>query len=131
MVEFAERASYIPSLQAFSNFIQYPLPAGGNGAGAPPRGSELNAGALGKGTQIASALVLLFTFLSYTIPLLGGYIADVHLGRYKTICIGIAIAGLGHIIIVIGALPSVLQAGHGIAPFCVGIIVLSLGSGEF
>ncbi|KAI5303224.1 hypothetical protein KEM56_007775, partial [Ascosphaera pollenicola] len=128
IVEFAERASYFSCKQAFSNFIQYPLPAGGNGAGAPPRGTELNAGALGQGLQISSALTLLLTFLAYTIPILGGYIADVHLGRYKTICIGIAFAGLGHIIMVISALPPVLQAGHGMAPFVISLLVLAFGS---
>lgn len=41
------------------------LPVGGNGAGAPPRGSQANAGALGKGTVIASAMTDAFKFLAY------------------------------------------------------------------
>jgi hypothetical protein len=53
-VEFAERASYYGCKQVFKNFIRAPLPIGGNGAGAPPRGSQKTAGALGKGTVIAS-----------------------------------------------------------------------------
>jgi dipeptide/tripeptide permease len=66
-VEFAERASYYGCKQVFKNFIRAPLPEGGNGAGAPPRGSQKTAGALGKGTVIASAMTDAFTFLSYAL----------------------------------------------------------------
>ncbi|KAI5297025.1 hypothetical protein KEM55_005255 [Ascosphaera atra] len=131
IVEFAERASYYGCKQVFSNFIQFPLPKGGNGAGAPPRNSETNAGALGKGLQTSSALTTLFTFLAYAIPILGGYVADTHLGRYKTICLGILICGIAHIIMVFGALPSVLQAGNGLPPFIISLLVLAFGSGEY
>ena len=65
-VEFAERASYYGCSQVFNNFIEYPLPKGGNGAGAPPRGTQETAGALGQGLQVASALTLLFSFLAYS-----------------------------------------------------------------
>lgn len=47
-VEFAERASYYGCKQVFKNFIRGELPVGGNGAGAPPRGTQQSAGALGK-----------------------------------------------------------------------------------
>ena len=40
--------------------MQYPLPKGGNGAGAPPVGTQETAGALGRGVQFANAFVLLF-----------------------------------------------------------------------
>lgn len=64
-VEFAERASYYGCNQVFKNFIRAPLPIGGNGAGAPPRGSQKTAGALGKGTAIAGAMTDAFKFLAY------------------------------------------------------------------
>lgn len=64
-VEFAERASYYGCNQVFKNFIRGPLPVGGNGAGAPPRGSQKTAGALGKGTVIASAMTDAFKLLAY------------------------------------------------------------------
>lgn len=72
-VEFAERASYYGVAQIFSNFIQFPLPAGGNGAGAPPFGSQKTAGALGMGLQASSGITLTFKFLSYTLPILGAW----------------------------------------------------------
>jgi hypothetical protein len=86
-VEFAERASYYGVYQIFSNFIQYPLPEGGNGAGAPPRGSQKTAGALGLGLQGSSGITNTFKFLAYTLPILGAWIADVKWGRFKTICV--------------------------------------------
>ena len=64
VVEFAERASYYGVKTVFSNFMQFPLPKGGNGAGAPPKGTELTAGALGRGIQFSVAIGLLFTSVS-------------------------------------------------------------------
>ena len=61
VVEFAERASYYGVKTVFSNFMQFPLPKGGNGAGAPPKGTELTAGALERGIQFSVAIGLLFT----------------------------------------------------------------------
>ncbi|KAF7591056.1 hypothetical protein BBP40_002016 [Aspergillus hancockii] len=130
-VEFAERASYYGCTWVFQNFIQYPLPPGGNGAGASAIGSEKPAGALGQGLQISSALTLLFKFLAYCIPIFGGWLADTRLGRYKTICIGVVICGVSHAIMVVGAIPSILQAGHGMAPFIVSLMILALGAGIF
>ncbi len=44
-----------------------PLPVGGNGAGAPPRGTQQTAGALGKGTVVAAAVTSSFGFLVYAL----------------------------------------------------------------
>jgi len=67
VVEFAERASFFGVKQVFSNFVNRPLPAGGNGAGAPPRGTQQTAGALGKGTVVAAAVTSSFGFLVYAL----------------------------------------------------------------
>lgn len=71
---------------------------------------------------------LLFLFLAYIIPIFGGYIADTKLGRFKTILIGVLICGISHIIMICGAIPSVLQAGHGIAPFMISLFLLAIGA---
>ncbi|KAI9665076.1 MAG: hypothetical protein M1821_006524 [Bathelium mastoideum] len=133
IVEFSERASYYGVQTVFSNFMEYPLPQGGNGAGAPPRGdsNEETAGALGKGLQFSNAFVLLFQFLAYLVPIFGGWVADTRLGRFKTILIGVLICGIAHIILIFGALPTVLKAGRGVAPFLVGLFVLAFGAGVF
>ncbi|MCJ1395136.1 hypothetical protein MMC18_008017 [Xylographa bjoerkii] len=130
-VEFAERASYYGVQTVFSNFLEFPLPQDGNGAGAPPGGTQETAGALGRGEQFANAFVLLFAFLSYSVPIYGGYVADVQLGRYKTIMIGVLICGVAHLIMIGGAAPSVLQAGKGMAPFLISFFMLAFGAGMF
>ncbi|KAI9742910.1 MAG: hypothetical protein M1818_003639 [Claussenomyces sp. TS43310] len=130
-VEFAERASYYGVQTVFSNFMQFPLPKGGNGAGAPPRGTEETAGALGKGLQFSNAFYLLFTFLAYVLPILGAWIADTRLGRYKTIAIGVLICGVAHVILIIGVIPSILQAGNGLVPYLIAFFILAFGAGIF
>lgn len=63
IVELAERASYYGVQTVFSNFMQFPLPKGGNGAGAVGSPNQ-TAGALGKGLVFSNAFVLLFSFLA-------------------------------------------------------------------
>lgn len=85
------------------------------------------------GLQASSALTLLFVFLSYVIPIFGGWWADVHVGRYKAIMVGVVICGVAHIIQIIGAIPSVLQKGssHAAPPFILGLLILAIGAGIF
>ncbi|KAH6672599.1 putative peptide transporter PTR2 [Halenospora varia] len=133
-VEFAERASYYGCNQVFKNFIRAPLPLNGNGAGAPPRtgeGHQKSAGALGKGTVVASAMTDAFKFLAYALPIFGGWLADAHLGRFKTIVIGVIICGISHVIMIISAIPSVIQAGKAIGPFALSLYMLSIGAALF
>ncbi|TVY89609.1 Peptide transporter [Lachnellula willkommii] len=204
-VEFAERASYYGCRQVFKNFIRGPLPEGGNGAGAPPRGSQKTAGALGKGTVIASAskiteisfpnsvllgnppssmelvpkrdtgmamyrgseelpclfrarsihflfksvaraglpassqsplLVANYPISKYHVthvarPIFGGWLADSKLGQFKTICIGVAICGVAHVIMIISAIPYILQAGYAIGPFALSLYMLAVGAALF
>ncbi|KAJ7184518.1 PTR2-domain-containing protein [Mycena filopes] len=129
LVEFAERASYYGSQGVFSNFIQRPLPAGGNGAGATPAGTQETPGALGMGLVAATGLTKTFTFLAYTLPILGGIMADTKWGRFKTICVGTAVGAVAHIILVVAGLPSVIAGGHAVAPFTIAILLLALGTG--
>lgn len=65
-------------------------------------------------------------------PLLGAYIADAHLGRYKTIHIAIGIAIVAHVILTISAIPSVLAHPNGaMAAFIIGLVTLGFGTGFF
>ena len=131
LVEFAERASYYGAKSVFSNFMQFPLPLGGNGAGAPARGSQGTAGALGRGIGFSVPMGLLFTFLAYVIPIFGGWLADAKTGRFRAILIGVLICGVSHVVMVCGAIPSVLQAGRGMGPFLVSFFLLAFGAGVF
>ncbi|KAI1146761.1 POT family protein [Nemania diffusa] len=133
-VELAERASYYGVKSVFNNFIQFPLPVGGNGAGAiDPSKPNSHAGALDLGLQKASALTLLFTFLAYVIPIFGAWWADTKIGRFRAILIGVLIGGVAHVImrLVGGAAPAVLQAGKGTAPFLISFFLLAFGAGIF
>ncbi|KAK1970001.1 POT family protein [Colletotrichum sublineola] len=134
IVEMAERASFYGVKAAFNNYLQFPLPEGGPGTGAiNPSKPNDHAGALGLGLKTASALGLLFTFLAYFIPILGAWIADVKIGRYKTIAWGVIIGGVAHVIMVAGAAPSVLQGSKpaAVAVFLISYFLLAFGAGIF
>jgi dipeptide/tripeptide permease len=63
--------------------------------------------------------------------MLGGWLADAKWGRFWTIAVGIAICGIAHVIMVIAAIPSLLQNGSAYAPFMLSVYVLAVGSGMF
>lgn len=86
---------------------------------------------MGRGEQFSVAIGLLFLFLSYVVPTFGGYFADTMTGRFPMIMYGVLICGIAHIIMICGAIPSVLQAGHGIAPFMISLLLLAIGAGMF
>ncbi|AOW04947.1 POT family-domain-containing protein [Yarrowia lipolytica] len=132
LVEFAERGSYYGLTNVISNFVQFPLPPGGNGWGATPKDSQSTAGALNQGLQVATALTLVLQFLSYLTPLLGAYLADSKYGRFPTIWAGTIVCGVGHVIIVISGIPGVLEhqkASLGV--FIAGLIIFAFGTGLF
>ncbi|KAJ4338041.1 peptide transporter ptr2 [Didymella glomerata] len=132
IVELAERASYYGAKGVFNNFMQFPLPKGGNGTGAVPKSNPNgHAGALNQGLQLASAMTILFTFLSYTIPIFGAWLADAKIGRFKGIVWGVIIGGVAHIIMIGGAAPALLKAGKGVAPFLISFVLLAIGAGIF
>lgn len=71
-------------------------------------------------------------FWSYITPLAGAYIADEHLGRFKTIMYAIACALVGHTILIISAIPPVIKTPNGsIAAFAVGLVIMGMGTGGF
>lgn len=133
LIELAERASYYGCYYVFNNFINNPLPKGGNGAGAVAKGSagsEETAGALGMGSVDASALTNLFTFLAYVVPIYGAIVADTKWGRFKTICVGTGVGILSHWLLVIPAIPAIIAKPSGsMAAFVISIIILAFASG--
>lgn len=98
-------------------------------SGAPPKGTQQNAGALGKGSVVASAVISSFAFLGYGLPLFAGWAADVKFGRFKTICFGVFIMLIAHIVMILAGIPSVLRAGHAEGPFYLSVYLLAIGSG--
>lgn len=71
-------------------------------------------------------------FRVYVVPLFGAYIADTYWGRYKTICVSVAIALFGHVLLIISAVPGVIDHPDGaLACFVIALIVMGLGTGGF
>jgi dipeptide/tripeptide permease len=128
-VEFSERASYYGVSGLISNFVNRPLPVGGNGYGAPPRGTQQTAGALGLGTVKANAVNQSFSMLAYALPLLFGYISDAYTGRFKLICWGVLVFGIAHVLMVGSTAPSLLASGNAKAPYFLSVYILSVGAG--
>lgn len=65
-------------------------------------------------------------------PILGAWIADEFWGRLKTIQVALAFALVGHIIIIVAALPPVIVHSSGaLGCFTVGLIIFGMGSGGF
>ncbi|KAF9480589.1 peptide transporter PTR2A [Pholiota conissans] len=128
IVEFAERFSFYGSSVVFTNFIQRPLPPGSRTGSAGLHGQ---AGALGMGQRASTGLTTFYQFWCYVTPLLGAYIADAHWGRYKTICWAVLIALIGHIILIISAVPGVIEGNGAIGAFCIALIVMGFGTGMF
>jgi hypothetical protein len=67
----------------------------------------------------------------YITPLFGAYIADAHWGRFKTICWAVVIALIGHIILIVSAVPGVIEKKSAVAPFVIALIVMGFGSSSF
>lgn len=123
-VELCERFSYYGTTAVFTNFIQQPLPPGSL-TGADP--TQEQAGALGLGQRASTGLTNFNSFWQYTMPLLGAYVADSYLGRYKTIALALVIDIVGHIILVVSATPPVIKNPNGaVAAFAIGIIIMGV-----
>ena len=131
--ELAERFSYYGCTQVFQTYIQRPRPdyAVGGYLGANTL-SEGKAGALDQGQRTATALTTFNSFYVYVTPLFGAYLADSYLGRYKTICIAVAIATIGHIINILNGIPSVMDNQNGaLGTIVLAILVMGIGTGFF
>ncbi|KAF7290408.1 putative peptide transporter ptr2 [Mycena chlorophos] len=129
IVELAERFSFYGAGVVFTNFIQYPLPVGSH-TGAGMRDGQ--SGALGKGQRSATGITTLYQFWCYVTPFLGAYIADVYLGRFATVSIAVFIALAGHAILIVAALPGVIEKPDtSLLFFLVALVVMGLGTGLF
>ncbi len=130
-VEFCERASYYGCALIWTNYINRPLPKGGNGYGAVPPGSQITQGALGLGEKVANATGQSFNLIAYCLPLLVGYLADTRFGRYPMIFWGIMLCGLGHVLIIAGGAKALLEDGTAKIPFFIGVFILAIGAGTY
>ncbi|OSS53808.1 hypothetical protein B5807_00745 [Epicoccum nigrum] len=129
-MELFERASYWSARAMFNNYLQFPLPKGGNGTGAVPKShSNGHAGALNQGLQFTFAMSIFLAFLTYCVPIFSGWWADARVGRFKGIVCGVLVGGIAHIVMVGSAAPVLLKAGKGFAPFIVSVVLLAISAG--
>jgi POT family proton-dependent oligopeptide transporter len=128
-VELAERFSYYGCTVVFTNFIQQGLPPNSRtGAG----GTDGQSGALGMGQRASTGLTTFNSFWVYVTPLLGAYLADTYWGRYKTIVWAVVVALVGHVLLIISALPSVIEKSNSaLGVFIIAVIVMGVGTGGF
>ncbi|KAK1233745.1 hypothetical protein PQX77_003092 [Marasmius sp. AFHP31] len=128
IVELAERFSFYGCTVVFTNFIQQKLPPrSSTGAG----GAHGQSGALGLGQRASTGLTTFYQFWVYITPLFGAYVADTYLGRFNAICVALFIALIGHILLIVAAVPGVIEKPSAVAPFIVAMITMGLGSGAF
>ncbi|KAF1962904.1 MFS peptide transporter-like protein Ptr2 [Byssothecium circinans] len=132
-VELVERMSYYGTTAVYSNFIAKDMSkATRTGAAIDPGSDQAQPGALGLGKQVAFSLTTFNAFWVYVCPLLGAWIADTYLGRFKTILYSVIVAEVGHIILVASSAPSVMEKPRSaLAAFVIGLMIMGLGTGTF
>jgi dipeptide/tripeptide permease len=59
---------------------------------------------------------------------LGAYVADTRWGRFKTVGVAVAIALVGHIILIVSAVPGVIEKESAVGAFIVAMIVTGFGT---
>ncbi|KAK4229601.1 POT family-domain-containing protein [Podospora fimiseda] len=131
-IELCERFSYYGTTAVFTNFLQQPLPEGSTTGATYSINDDVKAGALGKGQRTSFAITTFNSFWQYTMPLFGAYIADSFLGRYVTVNYALGVDILGHILLIIAALPPVIKNPNGaLGSFVLGILLMGAGTGGF
>ncbi len=84
------------------------------------------------GQQASTGLTTFNSFWDYFMPLFGAWIADMYLGRFRTIWIAVCVSITGHIILTAPAAPSVVaDPDSAIACFIISILVIGIGTGGF
>ncbi|XWX00091.1 hypothetical protein V2A60_008108 [Cordyceps javanica] len=134
-IELCERFSYYGSIvvcarrpsQKVTNYIQQPLPPGSN-TGA----STDQPGALGMGQRASTGITTFNQFWQYFMPLLGAWVADAHWGRYKTITYALGLDLVGHVILILSAIPPVIvHPSASLALLIIAILTIGFGTGGF
>ncbi|RBR17714.1 uncharacterized protein FIESC28_06410 [Fusarium coffeatum] len=125
-IELCERFSYYGCTVVFTNFIQQPLPPG-SVTGA----DDEQPGALGMGQRASTGITTFNQFWQYLMPLFGAYVADQYWGRYRTISYALVIDIIGHIILIVSAVPGVIQSDGALGAMIIAIIVIGFGTGGF
>uniref|UniRef100_A0A3Q4FZY7 Solute carrier family 15 member 2 n=1 Tax=Neolamprologus brichardi TaxID=32507 RepID=A0A3Q4FZY7_NEOBR len=79
--------------------------------------------------DLSTAVYHAFSGLCYFTPILGAFIADSWLGKYKTIIYLSIVYVIGHVVKSVGAIPTVGSTELHIALSMSGLILIALGTG--
>ena len=116
-ISLCERFTYYGINSPLQNYAQNPL------------SDPLRPGALGLGESRATNVNDSFQFLIYLSPIGWAIIADTQFGRYKTICIAIAIYLIGANLIFATSTPDALRHDAGLGGLLCGMIAAGVGLG--
>ena len=84
------------------------------------------------GQRASTGISTFNSFWAYITPLVGGYLADTYFGRFNTVCYAIVVALIGHVLLIISALPEVITKPHSaLACFIIAVVVMGAGTGGF
>ncbi|KAG9288836.1 hypothetical protein G9A89_001160 [Geosiphon pyriformis] len=117
--EICERFTFYGVSGPLQNFIEFPYPTR----------IDDQPGALGKGQQAATSLILFFNFLSYITPILGAIIGDKYWGKYKTILFFSGVYLIGIAALILSAIPSVIHADASLPILIFALLIISMGNG--
>jgi proton-dependent oligopeptide transporter, POT family len=127
-----ERMSYYGARVLYYHYIALPNPGTATGRPIDPSDEDAQPGALGLGDKPFTGVDIFNQFFLYLLPLLGGWVADTYLGRFKSLIWSIIIMTVGHMFMTVSALTPVLEAWiFSVGFFFVGFVVLSVGTGTF
>ena len=95
-----------------------------------PRGTGALPGILGLGQSTAVNIYNAFFLFSFFTPILFALVADLWLGRFKTLMVGLSLYLAGGVILTTTSLPSAIDQGAGVGGFAASLILIGLGAGS-
>lgn len=113
-----ERAGYFGIIAPWQNYLQNP-----RATGSIP-------GALDLGQATATNIYNAFFLFSFATPMLFGLIADLYIGRYRAMMIGMLCYLSGSVLLLLTSLPNSLERNAGIGGFVGAMILIGLGAGS-
>lgn len=106
LTEFCERFAYYGASTLFQNYVQYGPPSPSAFDKSANAGAQLQPGALNRGQATATALNNFFTFWCYSTPLLGAFVSDQYLGKFKTIVVFSFVYMVGWLVLTSTSIPT-------------------------
>ncbi|CAF1202255.1 unnamed protein product [Adineta steineri] len=121
LCQLFEGFTYFGTYTILQNYIQFPMPTG----------DSKQAGALGGGRQLATAVTMSYSCLCNLSPIILAIIIDQFWGKYKTLCIASLLYIVGLIILVLTSIPMSVNAGAGLPGLLCALFFMGIAAGGF